>query len=467
LYAQGSVNAFPSIYAIAVIGKRNRLHVEAGNFEMNAAAGILRRPLGASAVDIAKPLSSSESGAVLSRIAAAGKRSYVGMLAEATRLRFAAGCLSLDEYVQLRLFDDDLYKGANKRAFVGVKAAGKIWFRANYRVDLFALANNKIACDIWFVTHGIPVLPTVAIFHEAVGRPGPFLLRSDSELRAFLRKTENYPLFGKPIDGYQSIGSASVERYDAARDCLVMTMGRRVTLDGFVHYVKAHAATGYQFQPRVSPHAAVREICGDRLATVRLLTILKDGKPRLLRACWKIPAGDHAADNFWRPGNLLAQLDLESGRALRVIRQSASGYDEITHHPDTGVPIKGAVVPNWKEVTQLACESATLLGELPLIGWDIAPVYSGAVLVEANVSPDFQLHQIADRCGILDPVFTSFLKRRKRDRADAVRAAKKARRLSRASSRAGLARAVTRLIHREVGIERQKQRAARELSESH
>ncbi len=268
-------------------------------------------------------------------------------------------------------------------------------------------------------------MPTVAIFHEAVGRPGPFLIRSDSELRTFLRKSENYPFFGKLIDGYQSIGSASIERYEAARDCLVMTMGRRVTLDTFVQYVKTHAATGYQFQPRISPHATVREMCGNRLATVRLLTVLMDGKPRLLRACWKIPAGEHAADNFWRPGNILAQLDLESGRVLRVIRRSANDCEEIANHPDTGVRITGTVVPNWNEVTKLAYDSAKLLDELPLVGWDIAPVDSGAILAEANVTPDFWLHQLADRRGVLDQAFTGFLKRRKRDGKDAVRAAKR------------------------------------------
>ncbi|MDE2462697.1 MAG: hypothetical protein KGO02_03140, partial [Alphaproteobacteria bacterium] len=192
-----------------------------------------------------------------------------------------------------------------------------------------------------------------------------------------------------------------------------------------VEYVKAHARTGYQFQLRVTPHAAVREMCGDRLATVRLLTILMDGKPQIIRACWKIPAGVHAADNFWRPGNVLAELDLASGRVLRAIRRRANDCDEITHHPDTGVRITGTVVPNWNEVTQLACDSARILDELPLVGWDIAPVDSGAILAEANVSPDFRLHQLADRRGLLDPTFTHFLKRRRRDFKDAIRAAKK------------------------------------------
>jgi hypothetical protein len=388
--------------------------------------GALRDPLGLNCVDIAKPECAGAAQDALSRAAAEGRRSYFAMLGEFARLRFGAGRLSLDEYLDLKLFDNDIHKSADKKAFIGLRAARKIWFQANYRVDLFALANNKIASAVWFAAHGLPILPTIALFHEQAGRPSPRLLRSDSELRSFLRTSEHYPLFGKPIEGSQSIGSASVERYEASLDSLVTTAGRIITLDNFISYVKSNAVSGYQFQSRISPHAAVREMCGDRLATVRLLTVVRNGRPEILRACWKIPAGIHAADNFWRPGNLLAQLDLESGRVVRVIRGTGTGYEEITHHPDTGVRIAGTVVPNWHDVTRLAMDGAKLLEVLPLVGWDIAPVDSGAVLVEANVTPDFRLHQMADRRGMLDPAFTSFIQQRRSDAAGVLRAAKRA-----------------------------------------
>lgn len=204
-----------------------------------------------------------------------------------------------------------------------------------------------------------------------------------------------------------------------------------ICLDDFIAFVKAHAASGYQLQSRVSPHERIREMCGPRLATVRLLTILRRGKPELFRACWKIPAGVQVADNFWRSGNLLAQLDIESGRVVRVIRQSGREFEDISHHPDTGVRILGMDVPNWRDVKELALDGANLLGELPLVGWDIAPVDAGAVLVEANVTPDLQLHQIADRKGILDPVFADFLKQRRLDAAAFARMGKRPARQSR------------------------------------
>ena len=180
------------------------------------------------------------------------------------------------------------------------------------------------------------------------------------------------------------------------------------------------------FQKRVRPHAVVRKLCGDRLATLRLLTIMTKGEPRLFRACWKIPAGLNTADNFWRPDNLLAGLDLDSGRVLRVIRQTGTGFEEITHHPDTGVRIAGTIVPNWQEITLLALQGAKLFEEVPLAGWDIAPVDTGtgAVIIEINEVPDSRLHQLADRRGILDAEFMNFLAERKHHAADWVRKAK-------------------------------------------
>ena len=371
-----------------------------------------------------KPFETSKWHSAASSIAADGRRSYFGLLTEIAKLRLGPGRMSFDEYVGLNLFDDSLYRAVDKSAFVGLRATQKIWLQANYRVDLFGLVNNKLASDMVFATHGFPILPTVALFHEDIGIPSPFLLRNSEELRAFMLSSEHYPMFGKPVCGTQSIGSASLERYDAAIDRLITTTGHSFSLDTFVSFVRTHSASGYVFQKRVSPHSAIREICGDRLATVRFLTIVTKGKPRILRACWKIPAGVNAADNFWRPGNLLAQLDCESGRVMRVMRANGQKYEEVTHHPDSGISLQGISVPNWQELTLFAIEGAKMFADIPLIGWDIAPVDGGAIMVEANVTPDMKLHQLADRRGMLDDDFKEFLVERKKHAADAARNAR-------------------------------------------
>ena len=189
--------------------------------------------------------------------------------------------------------------------------------------------------------------------------------------------------------------------------------GVATPVDAFIADIASHYGSGYLFQHRVSPHSEVRALCGDRLATVRLLTILTKTGPKLLRACWKIPAGSNVADNFWRSGNMLAQLDMKDGRVLRVVRGAGTAAEEPTHHPDTGTAMAGFVIPHWNQIVELALEGAKVLPEVALIGWDIAPVESGPVLVELNHNPDFKLTQIADRRGTMDTVMKEFLAERR------------------------------------------------------
>ena len=273
----------------------------------------------------------------LAQIRAVSGRSYVSLLAEIIMLKLGPGRLSFDEYAGLRLYDDTLYANADKKTFVGLKTLRKIWLQANYRFDLFGLINNKIATDILLGTYGFPIMPTIAIFRDQVGRPSPFLLRSIEQLRDFLMKQEHYPLFGKPISGHQSVGTVSASHYDEAGQRLITTTGFGIPIETFITYVKAHAGSGYVFQKRVSPHPDIERICGNRLATVRLLTMLTNGTPKLLRACWKIPAGINVADNFWRPGQFAGAAGFgnrtrAAGRARQRQRKRLRGNHPSSRH---------------------------------------------------------------------------------------------------------------------------------------
>ena len=356
----------------------------------------------------AKPIPAPPS---LAQIAKLAGRSQLSVAWEALRLRFGPGTFSFNEYVGLQLFESSIPK---KSAFVGFHAAQKIWMQANFRADLFGLVNNKLAADVLFAAHGFPVLQTVALFRQNVGLDSPFLIHNAQELRQFLITNPHYPLFGKPISGHQSLGTTSIERYDASQNCLITSTGHPLSLDAYMAYVLAQADQGYLFQRRAVPHKTVRDICGNRLATVRVLTIVTNKEARLHRACWKIPAGINVADNFWRSGNLLAQLNLNNGEVLRVICQNENGIEHITHHPETGEKLVGLTIPNWQEVTRLALEACKVIDGFALVGWDIAPTDDGAVLVELNETPDFRLHQLSDRQGILDAPFLAFLNERKK-----------------------------------------------------
>ena len=374
----------------------------------------ISKPSGAvAAVDVARPQQAIPMVEAMQQMAAAAGTGYLGVVRDFARLAMGPGRLSFAEYVALRLFDAQRYAGIDKKAFVGLAVSRKIWTQVNFRLDLHGIAANKIASSALLGAYGLPTIPVLAVYSDRIGMASDRMLRGADALRAFLRDPGHYPLFGKPTDSLQSLGSASLDRIDTGANELVAFGGRRIPLDAFVAEIGTHYGAGYLFQRRVSPHRDVRALCGDRLATVRVLTIVSAGVPKILRACWKIPAGANAADNFWRSGNILARLDLQSGRILSAVRGTGIDYAEPTHHPDTGAALVGATVPNWRAVTELALEAAKVVPDLALIGWDIAPVDDGAVLVESNEIPDFILPQMADGRGILDDEFKSFLAERK------------------------------------------------------
>ena len=251
------------------------------------------------------------------------------------------------------------------------------------------------------------------------------MLHNARELRAFLENEDNYPLFCKPVEGLQSLGTISLKNY-SARDGMLETFdGRWMTVDRFAAEITAHYGHGYLFQRHLTPHPEVQKICGARLATLRIVTMATESGPKIFRACWKIPAGPNAADNYWRSQNLLASIDPATWCVRQVMAGTGLSLRFHEHHPDTREVLLGLSVPGGKEAANTALEAARLMRDMPLIGWDIAVLESGPVIIEMNEKPDFFLNQLADGRGILDEEFSQFLRVQKRKAAERVVAIKR------------------------------------------
>ena len=353
-----------------------------------------------------KPL---ELAALMRKIAADYGRSPNQQVGEMARLAFGPGKLSMDEYFAMRLFDDQALGATDKKAFLGLDAMRKVWMKANHNQEWWGIMREKLAITALLGAYGFPVIPTLALYSNSLHLPATRMLETRAALRAFLMEAASYPLFGKPMDEKQSLGTASLTGCDGARGVLKTIGGEELGLEAYLDTVCERYGQGYIFQQRVQPHADVRAIAGERLATVRVMTILTRQGPELLRAAWKIPAGRNAADNFWRAGNLLCQLDLVTGTVLRCVSGGSIGQKEHTVHPDSGAQIAGVKVPMWEALTQTALSAARVLKDTPLIGWDMAATDAGALIVEPNFTPDFILPQIADRRGMMDERMKAFL----------------------------------------------------------
>ena len=191
---------------------------------------------------------------------------------------------------------------------------------------------------------------------------------------------------------------------------LVLTECRRVEIDQFIGEA-VQFKDGYLFQEVLHPHPDIAAICGDRIANVRMVVILSDSGPELLRALWKIPAGSNIADNMWR-GNILGSLDLETGRVLRATQGLGPKRREVDVHPNTGRPLKGTILPLWSDAIALCLDAARTMPGLRLQAWDISICDSGPVLGEVNSGGDYYLPQLAADKGMLEAKFLRLLESR-------------------------------------------------------
>jgi hypothetical protein len=374
------------------------------------------QPVERSVVDVERPKNAMPIDAALMKMVAAAKSSPLKIMREYTALAFGPGRVSFAEYHKLRLFDDAYYEGQDKRAVIGWKRNSQINLIANYRYDWWGMLSDKIASESYLRAYGFPTIPTMAIYSDKAAHSSKTLLKNAGQLREFLSNEVLYPMFGKPTDGLQSLGSISLKRFNVARREIETTDGRFIPLDEFANDIIAHYSGGYVFQVLAQPHAGVRAICGERIATCRIVTIMLDGEPKLFRACWKIPAGANTADNFWRPGNMLAQLDITNGRVLRAMSGAGVDLVEHTHHPDSAAALVGAEVPMWPQLVSTVLEAARLMQNVAMIGWDVTTLEGGPVIVEMNETPDLFLNQLADRRGVMDEDFTRFLAQQKKSR---------------------------------------------------
>ena len=335
--------------------------------------------------------------------------SNTALVSAFTRLALGPGKISFGDFVRLRLFDRDFYSDAALSEFVGRRRSCWICARVNYRLDWFGLMSNKIAGSAYLSRYGLPTIPISAIYAPEFPGANPALLSDRQQLERFLTSPGNYPLFGKPVESYQSLGSIGLRAFRPAEREIETTSGHRIVLDQLLSEIETNYRSGYIFQPLIHPDRAVAQLCGDRLASVRIMTALTEDGPKIIRACWKIPAGTNMADNYWRTGNLLAQIDMQSGRVLRV--SSGTGLDVRYHdaHPDTAASLIGFSIPAWPEIKRIALSGAAAMRHVPLIGWDIAPTESGPIIVEMNEVPDFFIVQFADRRGMLDEELRSLM----------------------------------------------------------
>lgn len=243
---------------------------------------------------------------------------------------------------------------------------------------------------------GLPTIPVVAVIDGSETQYGETpTIRSGQDLAKFLTGAR-FPLFGKPKNLLGSLGALRIEGVDG--DLLTLGDGMAVSCDEFVNELIGGVA--YILQEVVENHEALGAM-STALATVRTMNFVTPGSVRLAAAVLKIPVRGNVADNFWRDGNLLADVDPDSGVIARAV--SGTGPRQVSHtvHPDTGAELVGMELPMWGELVELNQRTAELFSAISYQSLDLAITDNGPVVVEVNSGGSFELPQIASGRGFL------------------------------------------------------------------
>jgi len=334
----------------------------------------------------------------------------VGLLRQlwqATYLRYSQCRLDPWEYYFFQVYLDR-YPMAEKKCFVGWRGEMAMDRAANTD-DARKLANDKLSFHKFMADRSAP-LPRLSAVYSGDERcvstdlPGVVQLGDSDDVERYLKAPANYPLFVKPLRGTRGRNVFAIRHITADRCELELLSGQLLSLPDFARNLDPHARGGVLFQELLRSHAEIASLCGNRLTSIRMIIVMTPGGPEILSAVWRIPTGENVTDNFdvGNTGNLVAGVDLDSGRIQRIVQGAGWKTIPMTHHPDTGGQLHDVCLPDWRMVKSMCLDYAGHFPGLHLQHWDIALTDRGPVIIELNVEGGMRTHQIVQQRGILE-----------------------------------------------------------------
>lgn len=346
--------------------------------------------------------------AQLSEAASLSRRSLGTLILELFRLRFEQGKIGYSEYIDFRLYENDLSLD-EKRAFFGARAQLTLYELTCDEYCTF-LGYDKLTQYAIMTGLGLPMPKLMALYAPQSCRecPAP-VLATDSQFEAFLNECHGYPLYLKRCHGNYGRGNIGIKRYHEG--LVETTRGEAVRPGDFLAQLHDPSGLGWLIQATLRPHPVIRDISGEQLSGLRFYTIQTKNGPVVHRAVWKVNAGSRISDNFEHgtSGNMAAAVDLDSGVVKRVVAKVGFQQTESPVHPISQRELLGFQLPDWEEAKALAVRVTKAFPGVLTQGLDIALTDAGPVVLEMNMGGDVDLPQQAYRKGFFDDAYRGYL----------------------------------------------------------
>lgn len=192
--------------------------------------------------------------------------------------------------------------------------------------------------------------------------------------------SNNSSVIAKPIDG---ICGRGISKYDLNNYSLKSTYDDMVANQRFL------------LEPYMIQHPTLMELHPNSLNSLRIVTIRKNGETTIPFACLRCGNGK-VVDNL-NSGGFAARINIETG----IIDSNGVGkYNAVAiTHPISGVAFKGLQIPHFKKAIDLAIEASKRVPDLGYVGWDIAILEDGPIIIEGNEFPGHDIYQSPEFLG--------------------------------------------------------------------
>jgi hypothetical protein len=279
----------------------------------------------------------------------------------------------LEDFYLYQFYLPERWKSRARHFLFGEAIQAQQFLIAKLASPDFELLSNKDKFASACQERNLPTIPIVAEF--LAGRPQDVFARLPSA-----------DLFSKPTIFYAGRGAQSWD-YDPLSDRFTNSGSAGLTKQAIVAMLcEQSKSSKIIVQRRVRNHPDMASITNGALATIRIVTCrMPSGDIDMLPPVIRMPTGTDVVDNF-DYGGLAAPLDRDNGTLIGpgIQRDSATAVKVLSVHPDTGTPLQGFAIPSWSEVVELALRAHEAFSTLHFVGWDIAVLDSGPVLVEGN-----------------------------------------------------------------------------------
>lgn len=345
------------------------------------------------------------------RLAARDASRPVGaLLLEALKLRFSVTRLGLSEYLDFQLYRNDLSE-REKRAFGGYRLQSVL---EEILVDDYSrfISVDKVTMYAVLGGHGFSI-PEVRAVYGAIRPHTRRCLQTPADLESFLRIPGNLPVYVKPAFG--AFGRGNMLIREIVGDNVLLGDGTSMSITDLAGTLDNGKALGWIFQQPLVPHHAIRELThSDKISGLRIHTFLAPDRTEIIRAIFKINVGKRDSDNFshGRSGNMLAAIDIATGKVQRVVSGIGVSQRIDPPHPQSGRSMVGFEIPYWRQVVEMVREAQAAFHGYICPGWDIAVCDDGPRILEVNAFGDIDLSQHACRTGFVDSQFMSLMRER-------------------------------------------------------